>query len=125
MAETDLSVEQAERQERSNEPIVYDESLLILVKGKVQQPKQPEHAESRLFVQKLQAEITKRGDRIKEIKTIEEQLRSNAKGASSGNKDVISKLKELRDQRGTIIVSGFLEMCNGFIGLLKGTNPGR
>ncbi|GLC47247.1 hypothetical protein PLESTF_000895100 [Pleodorina starrii] len=104
MAETEpVAEQQAERPERSNEPIVYDESLLIIVKGKVQQPKQPDHAESRLLIQKLQAEITKRGDRIKEIKTIEEQLRSNAKGASSGNKEVIVKLKELRDQRGTII----------------------
>ncbi|KXZ48222.1 hypothetical protein GPECTOR_29g127 [Gonium pectorale] len=97
-------VEVAEQSnERSNEPIVYDESLLIIVKGKVQQPKQPDHTESRLLIQKLQAEITKRGDRIKEIKTVEEQLRSNAKGASSGNREVLGKLKELRDQRGTII----------------------
>ncbi|EFJ43960.1 hypothetical protein VOLCADRAFT_121362 [Volvox carteri f. nagariensis] len=103
MAETEPVVEQSERPERNNEPIVYDESLLIIVKGKVQQPKQPDHTESRLLIQKLQAEITKRGDRIKEIKTIEEQLRSNAKGVSSGNKEIISKLKELRDQRATII----------------------
>ncbi|GIL67772.1 hypothetical protein Vafri_21294 [Volvox africanus] len=101
MAETEAVPEQ--QPERNNEPIVYDESLLIIVKGKVQQPKQPDQNESRLLIQKLQAEITKRGDRIKEIKTIEEQLRSNAKGASSGNREIINKLKELRDQRGTII----------------------
>ncbi|GLI65203.1 hypothetical protein VaNZ11_008677 [Volvox africanus] len=101
MAETEAVPEQ--QPARNNEPIVYDESLLIIVKGKVQQPKQPDQNESRLLIQKLQAEITKRGDRIKEIKTIEEQLRSNAKGASSGNREIINKLKELRDQRGTII----------------------
>ncbi|GIL87948.1 hypothetical protein Vretimale_6325 [Volvox reticuliferus] len=101
MAETENVPEH--KPERNNEPIAYDESLLIIVKGKVQQPKQPDQSESRLLIQKLQAEITKRGDRIKEIKTIEEQLRSNAKGASSGNKEIINKLKELRDQRGTII----------------------
>ncbi len=66
MADTGVAVEAAA--ERSQEPIVYDESLLIRVKGKVQQPKQPDHTESRLLIQKLQAEITKRGDRIKEIK---------------------------------------------------------
>ncbi|KAG2423904.1 hypothetical protein HXX76_014957 [Chlamydomonas incerta] len=103
-----VEVEQVEqagesRDRRDNEPIVFDESLLIYVKGKVVQPKQPDHTESRLLIQKLQVEITKRGDRIKEIKSIEEQMRGSAKGASSGNKDIINNLKTLRDQRGTVI----------------------
>ncbi|GFR45760.1 hypothetical protein Agub_g7175 [Astrephomene gubernaculifera] len=119
MAETEPTVEQQpEAAKRNDEPIVYDESLLIIVKGKVQQPKQPDHTESRLLIQKLQAEITKRGDRIKEIKTLEEQLRSNAKGFSSGNKEVISKLRELRDQRANIIrqkaaIRDELNNCDG------------
>lgn len=104
--EVDQVEQAAESRDRNNEPIVFDESLLIYVKGKVVQPKQPDHTESRLFISKLQAEITKRGDRIKEIKSIEEQMRGNAKGASSGNKDIINNLKTLRDQRGTVIVSG-------------------
>ncbi len=45
------------------------------------------------------------------LQAIEEQLRNNAKGAFSGNKDVISKLKELRDQRATIIV-GSTRCCS-------------
>ncbi|KAG2441196.1 hypothetical protein HYH02_010040 [Chlamydomonas schloesseri] len=118
-----VEVEQVEqagegRRDRDNEPIVFDESLLIYVKGKVVQPKQPDHTESRLFIQKLQAEITKRGDRIKEIKSIEEQMRGNAKGVSSGNKDIINNLKALRDQRGTVIrqkqaIRDELQSCDG------------
>lgn len=85
-------------------PIKYDETLLIIVKGKVQQPKQPEHAESRLLIQKLQAEISKKSDRIKEIKAIEEQMRGKAQGASSGNTEVIKKLQALRGERQAILV---------------------
>lgn len=89
----------------ASQPIKYDESLLIMVKGKVQQPKQPEHAESRLLISKLQAEISKRADRIKEIKAIEEQIRGKAQGVASGNSEVIKELQGLRSKRAAILVS--------------------
>jgi hypothetical protein len=98
-------VEEAAAQ-RDREPIVVDESLLVYGKGgKPIQPQPPDHTESRLLIQKLLAEVHKRGDRIKEIKGIEEQLRSARSGANSGNKDVLNALIALRDQRGGVIVS--------------------
>lgn len=88
------------------EAYVYDDSLLIKVKGKVKRPAKPDDAERTLQVQKLQAEINKYSERIKEIKEIIDSKRNSAKGVGSASKDIRSRLQALRDEKGTILVGG-------------------
>lgn len=76
----------------------YDEALLDFVKGRAKQPQQPDPTERNLQVDKLQTEIKKHSERIKEIKDVIDSKRTNAKGISSGQQDIQRRLATLRDE---------------------------
>lgn len=90
--------------QRDNGPIVFDESLLIKVKGKVKRPNKPDENERNIPVGKLQAEIQKHSDRIKEIKEIIESRRSSSRNVGSGSGEIVKRLQVLRNEFQTVLV---------------------
>lgn len=82
----------------------YDPSLLIMVKGKAKKPLKPDDSEKNLQVQKLQAEINKYSDRIKQIKELIDNKHSSAKGVTSGTKELIQKLSSFNNERAAVLV---------------------
>lgn len=81
----------------------YDDSLLIKVKGKVKKPVKPDDTERNITVQKLQAEITKYNDRIKEIKDIISYKLDGAKSITAGSSDIRQRLQALRNEFQTVL----------------------
>lgn len=115
MAETDVQPEVAPEEVPAQEttPKVeedpearyrYDDSLLIKVKGRVKRPAKPDEAERSVVLGKLQAEITKQSDRIKEIKQIVEEKKAARGNAQSGNKAIIQRLQAIRSERDAVVV---------------------
>lgn len=83
--------------------VTYDDSLLIKVKGKVKKPVKPDDTERNIQVQKLQAEITKYSDRIKEIKDIVGYKLDGAKNITAGSSDIRQRLQTLRTEFQTVL----------------------
>lgn len=83
----------------------YDPSLLIMVKGKVKKPLKPDDTEKNLLIQKLQAEINRRSDRIKEIKEQVDNKHSSGKGVASGQKELVQHLSSLNHEKAAVVVS--------------------
>ncbi len=88
-------------------PYEIDESLLTVVKGRAKQPLQPDPTERNLQADKLQAEIKKHSERIKEIKEVIESRKTNAKGISSGQQEFVRRLQTLRDEFQQVLVSSW------------------
>lgn len=70
----------------------YDDSLLIKVKGKVKKPVRPDDTERNIQIEKLNAEVKKYSERIAEIKTTVQAIRSRGPNPEA---DVHRKKKEL------------------------------
>lgn len=83
---------------------VYDDALLIKVKGRVKRPAKPDTAERDLKVERLQAEIAKQDARIKEIKRIVEERRAARGTAQGANQEIIKRLQGLRNEFQTVLV---------------------
>jgi hypothetical protein len=116
MAETDVQPEVAPEEVPAHENghkvdedpearYKYDDSLLIKVKGRVKRPAKPDENERTVILGKLQAEITKHSDRIKEIKTIVEEKKAARGNAQTGNKAIIQRLQGMRNEFQTVLVS--------------------
>ncbi len=79
----------------------YDPALLETLKdssGKIQAPVKPDDAEQRMQVQKLEEQISKYADRIKEIKAIIDERRGSARNVSSGQLELRGALQSCRTQ---------------------------
>ncbi len=63
-----------------------------------------------ISVEKLQAEIKKHSERIKEIKEIIESRKTNAKSVPSGRSDIMRRLSTLRDEFQQVLVSSWVHM---------------
>lgn len=95
----------------SNE--TYDPSLLIMVKGKVKKPMKPDDTEKNCQIQKLQAEINKRSDRIKEIKEQIDNTQRSGKGVGGGQKEIVQQLSSLNHEKAAVVVSVHLMLQGG------------
>jgi uncharacterized coiled-coil DUF342 family protein len=82
----------------------YDASLLVMVKGKAKRPARPDDAERNMQVQKLQEQIDKASNRIKEIKAILDS-RGNNRGAVPPEVQACrDKIQQLRAEFDTVLV---------------------
>ncbi|GBG00473.1 hypothetical protein Rsub_13154 [Raphidocelis subcapitata] len=88
------------REDLSHEPI--DESLLIIVKGKVRRPARPDDVERNAQVQLLQDEIVKLINRQKQIKELLDAKHSG-KGGTPEQQKLREQLQQLRTQWDTVL----------------------
>ena len=83
----------------------YDEALLIKdSKGKVKKPVKPDDTERNMQIEKLQEQITKHSDRIRDIKEVVDSKRGSARSVSGGGRDIVKRLQDLRNQFQSVLV---------------------
>jgi chaperonin cofactor prefoldin len=107
MAETEAApaVSTSEAVPEVVEAVPYDESLLIKdSKGKVKKPIKPDDSERNKQIEKLQEQITKHSDRIRDIKEVIESKRGSARSVGGGGRDIIKRLQDLRNQFQSVLV---------------------
>ncbi len=85
-------------------PLEYDESLLILVKGRPKRPTKPDTAERDSRIQLLKEEMDSRAARIKEIKEIIDGKLSSNRGGSGPQAELRQKLQGLRNEWNAVLV---------------------
>jgi hypothetical protein len=92
---------------------IYDESLLIKVKGSVRKPPKPDENERNLAVDKLRAEIDRRSARIAEIKATIDNAKAARAAGRGGNAEALGRIKALGAEFRTVLV-GWLQAVTGF-----------
>lgn len=81
----------------------YDDALLIKVKGKVKRPVRPDDSERNITITKLQAEVTRNSDRIKEIKEILDARRNTTRTVPIEQQEIRKKLDVLKNEFQTVL----------------------
>lgn len=84
----------------------YDESLLIVVKGKVKKPARPDDTERNVQVSKLQEQIDKASARMKEIKGILDARASGGKTVSPEQQAIRERIQAIRAEFDAVLVRG-------------------
>lgn len=82
----------------------YDESALIIVKGRVVKPQKPDDSERNVAVAKLQEEITKRSERIKEIKEMMDSRSGKGPPQTGPAAELRQKQQALRAEFSEVLV---------------------
>eukprot|EP00798_Chlamydomonas_sp_ICE-L_P009131 gene9131-16256_t len=87
----------------NNELPPFDDELLIKVKGKVKRPQRPDDSERNIIVGKLQGEVVKMSERMKEIKEILDNRQKSGRTLPPEQQAIRDRLNASRQEFQTVL----------------------